>query len=268
MPVVDFRREGTKMIDPVIFELGPITVRWYGLIMATAFLAGIILAYHRAGQNRIDPDHIISMVTLIIPAAIIGARIYYVAFEWEHYAANPIEALYIWHGGLAIHGGIIGGTLAGLWYVRRHNLSPWLTADIVAPSLILGQVIGRWGNFINQEAFGGPVSYEYIRRFPRFIQEQMYIAGQYVHPTFLYESCWNLAVFGVLVYRWPRKRFNGEIAMLYLILYSAGRFIIEGLRTDSLMLGPLKVAQLVSLLLIAVGLVGLYWLWRRASLAR
>jgi len=185
------------MIDPIAFEIGPITVRWYGLIMTTAFLTGILLAYHRAGQNQVDPDHMISMVTLIIPAAIIGARIYYVAFEWEQYAANPIETLFIWHGGLAIHGGIIGGTLAGLWYVRRHNLNPWLTADIVAPSLILGQAIGRWGNFINQEAFGGPVSYEYISRFPRFIQEQMHIAGQYVHPTFLYESCWNLAVFGV-----------------------------------------------------------------------
>jgi len=251
------------LLDPVAFEIGPVTIRWYGIIMSSAFLAGILLAYIRAGQNRINPDHIITMVTLIIPAAIIGARIYYVAFEWENYAANPLDALAIWHGGLAIHGGIIGGVLAGIWYVRRHNLHLWLVADIVAPSLILGQAIGRWGNFINQEAHGGPVSYEFISHFPSFIQDQMFIGGQYVHPTFLYESAWNLVVFAVLVWRWPRKRFHGEIAMLYLILYSVGRFVIEGLRTDSLMVGELRVAQLVSLLMIAAGLTGLYLLGRR-----
>jgi phosphatidylglycerol:prolipoprotein diacylglycerol transferase len=251
------------LLDPIAFEIGPVTISWYGIILSSAFLAGILLAYFRAGQNGVNPDHIITMVTLIIPAAIIGARVYYVAFEWENYAANPLDALAIWHGGLAIHGGLIGGVLAGLWYVRRNNLHLWLVADIVAPSLILGQAIGRWGNFINQEAHGGSVSYEFISHFPRFIQEQMYIAGQYVHPTFLYESAWNLAVFAVLIWRWPRKRFHGEIAMFYLILYSLGRFFIEGLRTDSLMAGELRVAQLVSLLMIAAGLTGLYFLGRR-----
>jgi len=253
------------MIDPVAFEVGPLTVRWYGIIMASAFLTGIFLAYYRAAASGKDPNHIFNMVTLIIPAAIIGARAYYVAFEWENYAGNFYEMVAIWHGGLAIHGGIIGGVLAGLVYVRIHRLPLWKISDIMAPSLILGQAIGRWGNFINQEAHGGPVSEEFISHFPAFIQKQMYINGQYFHPAFLYESLWDFFVFLVLLIRWPRKKFQGEIAFLYLVLYSAGRFFIEGIRTDSLMLGPFRVAQLVSVGLIIVGLVALFTGYSRAK---
>jgi phosphatidylglycerol:prolipoprotein diacylglycerol transferase len=253
------------MIDPVAFQIGPLQIRWYGIIMATAFLTGIYLALRRAEQNRVDPNHILNMVTLIIPAAIIGARAYYVFFEWPSYQHNPWEALAIWHGGLAIHGGLLGGTLAGIWYARRHKLSVSLLADILAPSIILGQAIGRWGNFINQEAHGGPVSPEFMAHFPEFIRRQMFIEGQYYHPTFLYESLWNLAVFTFLTWYWPRKRFTGEVALLYLGLYSAGRFFIEGLRTDSLMLGPVRVAQLVSLLLIILALAGIWYGRKKAG---
>lgn len=245
------------MIDPVAFEIGPLTVRWYGIIMATAFLIGIILAYYRAAANGIDPNHVLNMVTLIIPSAIIGARIYYVIFEWENYAGNFYKMIAIWHGGLAIHGGIIGGILAGLAYVKIYRLPLWKMADIMAPSLILGQAIGRWGNFINQEAHGGPVSESFISHFPTFIQKQMYINGQYYHPAFLYESLWDFLVFLVLIIRWPRKKFQGEIAFLYLVLYSIGRFFIEAIRTDSLMLGPFRVAQLVSIILIIIGTIAL-----------
>jgi phosphatidylglycerol:prolipoprotein diacylglycerol transferase len=248
-----------SVIDPVAIHIGPLQIRWYGIIMATAFLTGIFLALRRAEQNRMDSNHILNMVTLIIPAAIIGARIYYVIFEWSSYQHNPWEALAIWHGGLAIHGGLLGGTLAGVWYARRHKLSVPLLADILAPSVILGQAIGRWGNFINQEAHGGPVSPEFMAYFPDFIRRQMFIEGQYYHPTFLYESLWNLAVFAFLMWYWPRKRFTGEVALLYLGLYSAGRFFIEGLRTDSLMLGPVRVAQLVSLLLIGLAVTGIWY---------
>jgi len=252
------------MIDPVAIQFGPLAIRWYGIFMATAFLLGIWLASRRAQQNNIDPNHILNMVTLIIPASIIGARLYYVLFTWDSYRYEPLEMLAIWHGGLAIHGGIIGGLLAGLFYVRRYKLQPWLMADIAAPSVILGQAIGRWGNFINQEAHGGPVTEQFMSHFPAFIKNQMFIEGQYFHPTFLYESMWNLLVFVMLTWRWPRKKVDGEIAFLYLILYSSGRFFVESLRTDSLMIGPIKVAQLVSIILIIIGAVGI-WLLRQNS---
>lgn len=253
------------MINPIAFYLGSIPIHWYGIIIASAFVTGIFLAYHRAEQVGIDPNHIINMVTLIIPAAIIGARLYYVIFEWENYAANPIEALAIWHGGLAIHGGLIGGVLAGYFYVRKNKLPLWQLADICAPSIILGQAIGRWGNFINQEAHGGPVSESFISRFPAFIQNQMFIKGQYYHPTFLYESLWNLGVFVFLYLYWKHKRFKGEIAFLYLGLYSVGRFFIEGLRTDSLMLGSIRVAQLVSLTLIVISAAAIIYGRKKAK---
>lgn len=246
-------------IDPVALEVGPFAIRWYGIIMATAFMIGTLLAYSRASRAGIDPDHIISIVAIIIPAAIIGSRLYYVAFNWSEYSQDPIGILAVWHGGLAIHGGIIGGVLAGLWFVRKYHLSAWNMADVLAPSLIIGQAIGRWGNFINQEAYGGPVSEEFISAFPAFIQKQMYIDGQYYHPAFLYESLWDFGIFLVLTYYWSKRRVQGEVAALYLILYSIGRFFIEGLRTDSLMLGSYKVAQIVSLLLIIAGILIIYF---------
>lgn len=255
------------MIDPVAFTLGPVQVRWYGIIMASAFTVGTILAYRRAAREKINPDHIINIIIVIIPAAIIGARLYYVAFQWPEYVQDPLSVLAIWHGGLAIHGGIIGGVAAGLWYAGKHRLPAWNTADILSPSLILGQAIGRWGNFINQEAYGGPVTEGFMSAFPAFIRNQMYIGGSYHHPTFLYESVWDFGVFLFLTYFWPRRRVPGEVALLYLILYSAGRFGIEGLRMDSLMLGPFRVAQLVSLLLIAGGTLMFYLRRKNRKLA-
>ncbi|MFZ5643169.1 MAG: prolipoprotein diacylglyceryl transferase [Bacillota bacterium] len=241
------------MINPVAFEIGTIEVRWYGIILSAAFLTGTLLAYRRAARTEISQDHIINLITLIIPAAIIGARLYYVAFTWPEYRDDPLSALAIWQGGLAIHGGILGGVLAGLWYLKRYGLSVWNTADILAPSLILGQAIGRWGNFINQEAHGGPVSEQFMEIFPNFIKEQMFIEGRYYQPTFLYESVWDFGVFLFLTYYWNRRKVPGEVALLYLVLYSLGRLVIEGLRTDSLMLGPIRIAQLVSLALILAG---------------
>lgn len=245
------------MIDPVAFTIGSISVYWYGVIIASAFLVGIFLAYRLAQRTGIDPEHIINMVLLVIPAAFIGARLYYVIFEWHRYAGNFLEIFAVRHGGLAIHGGLIGGVLAGYLYVRKHRLPVYKIADICAPSVILGQAIGRWGNFFNQEAHGGPVSYDFISRFPEFIKNQMYIYGQYHHPTFLYESLWNLSVFAFLMIYWHKKRFEGEIAFLYLGLYSLGRFFIEGLRTDSLMLGPIMMAQLVSVVLIVISVLAI-----------
>lgn len=240
------------MIDPVAIQIGPISIHWYGIFIDTAFILGAVLAYYNAKKSGLSTEHLLNMIILIIPSAMIGARIYYVIFNWSSYAGNPWEALAIWHGGLAIHGGLLGGAIAGYIYIKKYNLNFWKFADVVAPSIILGQAIGRWGNFINQEAFGYPVSREYIGKFPSFIREQMYIGNQYHHPTFLYESLWNLAVFSILIYIYNRKQFDGQIMLLYLALYSAGRFFIESLRMDSEMLGPFRLAQLISLLLIAL----------------
>ncbi|OPX84767.1 MAG: Prolipoprotein diacylglyceryl transferase [Pelotomaculum sp. PtaB.Bin104] len=243
------------MISPIAIQVGPLPIYWYGIIMTAAFILATALAYRLALASDIDPEHILNLLILIIPAAIIGARLYYVFFNWTDYSNNPLEIFAIRHGGLAIHGGLLGGFIAGFYYVRKHKLDFWKMADLLAPCLILGQAIGRWGNFINQEAFGGPVPRQFISKFPDFIQKQMFIGGQYHHPTFLYESLWNLLVFIILIVSLKREKFQGQVFLYYLAFYSAGRFFIEGLRTDSLMLGPVRVAQLVSLILVAVAFV-------------
>ena len=248
-------------MNPIAFYLGPLPIYWYGLLIALAFGLGMVLALYNSSQRGINPDKLSDLLLLVIPSAIIGARLYYVAFNWGYYASNPLEIPAVWHGGLAIHGGIIGGFLAGYWYIRRHpELKLWAVADIIAPSLILGQAIGRWGNFFNQEAHGGPVTPEFISRFPEFIQKGMLIEGQYYHPTFLYESLWNGLVFVILIWMLRQKSWpDGVVAMSYLILYSFGRFFVEGLRTDSLMLGTFKAAQVVSIISIILAAVFIYW---------
>ncbi|GAW91645.1 prolipoprotein diacylglyceryl transferase [Calderihabitans maritimus] len=236
-------------MDPVAFELGPFTVRWYGLLMSTAIALGTYLAYRQAERDRVNPEHILNLVLVTVPFALIGARIYYVIFRWDFYRQQPEEIIAIWHGGLAIHGALIAGTIAAYLYIRKNRLNFWQMADIVAPSIVLGQAIGRWGNFFNQEAYGYPTNLPWA----------MYIAGEYRHPTFLYESLWDLAVFVFLL--WLRKRqgvYKGDIFLSYLGLYSLGRFIIEGFRTDSLMLGPLRMAQVISVVFIFVSAVILY----------
>lgn len=264
---ISLRKDVCFMLDPVAVQIGPVSIHWYGIIMTTAFILGTALAYRSAAGNGINPDHVLNMLILIIPVAIVCARLYYVAFSWEDYRYDPLEALAVWHGGLAIHGGLIGGFLAGYYYVKKQRLDFWKIGDIFAPSIILGQAIGRWGNFFNQEAFGGPVSPEFISRFPAFIQKQMYIGGQYHHPTFLYESAWDFLVFIFLMVMRKKSNIPGMIMFLYLGLYSAGRFFIEGMRTDSLMLGPIRVAQLVSLLLIGLAIVGIYFRWKKTKLS-
>lgn len=238
------------MLNPVAFQIGPFTIYWYGIIITFAFILGTILAYHHAKKTDIDPEHILNMLILIIPASIIGARLFQVLSVWDDYKSNPLEIFATWHGGLAIHGGLIGGFLVGYYYVRKHRLDFWKLADIFAPSIILGQAIGRWGNFINQEAYGSAVTRAYISHFPDFIQRQMFIGGQYHHPAFLYESVWDLLVFIILMVYLRRQHFNGQIMLLYLTLYSAGRFFIESIRLDSLMWGPFRSAQFLSVLII------------------
>lgn len=226
------------LLDPVAFSLGPITVHWYGIILGTAALVGLWLAVMEGKRFGISPDFFMDLLLIGVPSAIIGARIYYVAFKWEAYKDNWLDIFKIWEGGIAIYGALIGAVIAGYFYFRRKGYSFWRIADICAPSLIVGQMIGRWGNYVNQEAHGGPVSESFLRdtlHLPSWITDQMYIDGQFYHPTFLYESLWNLV--GLLLLFWLRRRpflRAGELFVSYMMWYSVGRFFIEGLRTDSL----------------------------------
>ena len=244
-------------MDPIAFQIGPIAVRWYGILMSSALAIGTLLAYREAVRQKLDPDQIINLVIIAAPLAFIGARAYYVIFRWSYYSTNPSEIPAIWHGGLAIHGALIAGVLAGYFFVKWQKLRFWQIADIVAPSIILGQAIGRWGNFFNQEAYGYPTDLPWA----------MYIDGAYRHPTFLYESLWDLGVFLFLLWYRRRKGIkHGEVFLIYAILYSAGRFIVEAFRTDSLMLGSLRAAQVISIIIImaAVGLI----YYRRKKIAK
>ncbi|HEH2749732.1 TPA: prolipoprotein diacylglyceryl transferase [Staphylococcus aureus] len=243
-------------IDPVAFNFGPLSVRWYGIIIAVGILLGYFVAQRALVKAGLHKDTLVDIIFYSALFGFIAARIYFVIFQWPYYAENPGEIIKIWHGGIAIHGGLIGGFIAGVIVCKVKNLNPFQIGDIVAPSIILAQGIGRWGNFMNHEAHGGPVSRAFLEQLhlPNFIIENMYINGQYYHPTFLYESIWDVAGFIILVN--IRKHLKlGETFFLYLTWYSFGRFFIEGLRTDSLMLtSNIRVAQLVSILLILISI--------------
>ncbi len=189
----------------------------------------------------------LNIVLLSLPIGIIGARLYYVVFEFDNYRNNIMEAFNIRHGGLAIHGGLIFALGSALIYTKIKKLNFIKFADVAAPSIILAQALGRWGNFFNQEAHGDAVIYEFIKHFPMFIQKGMNINGIYYNPTFLYESVWNIIVFIILMVILRKNKKSGTVFFTYIGLYSIGRFIIEGMRTDSLMIGNLRMAQLVSL---------------------
>jgi phosphatidylglycerol:prolipoprotein diacylglycerol transferase len=235
----------------VAIHIGPLAIRWYGVLIAGAVLLGTLLAQREAVRRREDPDQLLNVIVLTILVALVGARLYYVAFNWPYYRLHPGKILAVWEGGLAIHGGLIAGGLAVFLYGRARRLPIATYLDILVPSVILGQAIGRWGNFFNQEAFGTPTDLPwklYIDPYHR----PAHLAGfEYFHPTFLYESLWDLGVFAVLYFVLRRRVEDrpGALTLCYFALYSVGRFIVEGFRTDSLMLGPLRAAQVMSALL-------------------
>lgn len=244
-------------IDPIAFELGPISVHWYGIIIAVGILLGYFIAQESVKHIGFDKDILIDIIFWSAIFGFIAARIYFVIFQWPYYAQHPIEIPMIWYGGIAIHGGLIGGFITGIFVCKQKNINPFQIGDVIAPSLILGQGIGRWGNFMNHEAHGGPVSKSFLENIhiPDFIIDNMYIDGQYYQPTFLYESIWDILGFVILISLRKHLRI-GDTFALYLIWYSIGRFFVEGLRTDSLMLtGDIRVAQLMSVVLIVAGIV-------------
>jgi phosphatidylglycerol---prolipoprotein diacylglyceryl transferase len=252
--------ETIQPLNPIALDLGPLQVHWYGIIIGFGVLLGLYIAVKEAEKRGIGKELFVDFILYAVPIAIISARIYYVIFQWEYYSQNPGDIIKIWNGGIAIHGAVIGGILTAIVFTKVKKISFWKLADVTAPSLLLGQAIGRWGNFMNQEAHGGEVSRAFLENLylPEFIINQMYINGAYYHPTFLYESLWNLVgVALLLVLRRSNLRI-GEIFLSYVIWYSVGRFFIEGLRTDSLMLTEtLRIAQVISIvsIIVAIGLL-------------
>src|SRR5690554_2596934 len=242
-------------MDPVAFSIFGLEVRWYGLLIAIAVMIGTLIATKEAGRKGIKEETFIDFLLFAVPVAILVARLYYVVFSWDYYSSNPGQILNIRGGGLAIHGAVIGGALVAIIFTRIKKLKFWTLADFAAPSLILGQAIGRWGNFANQEAHGGPTDLPW----------GIMVDGVKVHPTFLYESIWNFLVFGFLLwYRRKKAKADGEVFAMYLVLYSIARFLIEGMRTDSLMLGSIRVAQLISAIIIIVGIIFIRYIRKKA----
>lgn len=243
----------------VFINIGPITIYWYSITMLIAILSGIYLADRESRRMNMSSYFQDLLVPLII-FGIIGARLYYVIFNFSVYKNNLLSIFKIWEGGLAIYGAIIAGFLTILYYAKKNKQSILKTIDILIPSLILAQAIGRWGNFFNQEAHGPITSLEFLEKLnlPNFIINGMYINGAYYEPTFLYESVWCLIGFMIIILiRKISKRKPGIITMFYFLWYGLGRLFIEGIRTDSLYLGKFRVSQIVSIILIIIGIIGI-----------
>ncbi|MBF7123902.1 prolipoprotein diacylglyceryl transferase [Pediococcus pentosaceus] len=255
-------------LNPIAFNLGGIQVHWYGIIIASAVMLATILAVQEAKRRRIDPDSIYDLILWALPVAIITARMYYVIFEWGYYQNHVDEIVRVWDGGIAIYGALIGAGIVVYLFCRANWIPVWLMLDIIAPVLIMAQGIGRWGNFMNQEAFGRITSLTFLQslHLPHFIIQQMLIDGAYRQPTFLYESLWDILGFIVLMSLRHKKHLfkQGEVFLSYVIWYAFGRFFVEGMRTDSLMLLGIRVSQWLSVILF-IGAIGIL-VFRRKSM--
>ena len=268
-----------------LLNIGPIYIRWYGFLISFALLFGLFLSKKLAKSRGINPEYINKLLPSLVFSSIVGARIYYVIFEYRLFSGNNFftsiyflnlkiklpSFLAIWEGGIAIHGALIGGFISLLIFCKSNKLHFKTILDLIMPSLILGQSIGRWGNFFNNEAFGIPTNYPWKLFIPIQFRPIDFIDSEFFHPTFLYESLWNLIVFIILIYIFNKQtKINsvkpGLISCIYLITYSFGRFWIEGLRTDPLCLGGyppfceggLRIAQFISIFLFTSGIIWLY----------
>lgn len=257
-----FKNHGLKLnINDVAFKIGSFEVRWYGLLISFVVLLSIFLGMRSCKKYNIDPNDLLDYLIFALPAAIIGLRVYYVAFNFSQYKDNLLSVFYFWEGGLAIYGGIIGAVIA-IFIVSKVKKQKFLhIVDFLIGYVALGQAVGRWGNFFNQEAFGGPTTLPWGMtgdKIALFVRSQGWDIGTLVHPTFLYESLWCFIVFtAIMLYR--RSKFyksDGECLALYMIMYGFERMLVEGLRTDSLYIGKtgIRVSQLLSAILVIVGI--------------
>lgn len=245
-------------MNPILISFGSIKIYWYSVIMFLAILLGGLIVLKEAKKFKIPENFMVNLFFYLIPIALIGARLYYVIFNFDYYMQDPISIFKVWEGGLAIHGGLIAGLLFIIFYTKKYKIKTLRILDFIVIGLILGQAIGRWGNFFNSEAHGAITTLQTLHNLliPDFIIEGMHIGGFYYHPTFLYESIWCLLGFSFLVLMRKYSYLKvGQLTSLYLIWYGVGRFFIEGMRTDSLMLGSIKMAQLVSFLMVIIGLI-------------
>ena len=253
-------------IDRVAFNLLGIPIYWYALIIVSGIIIAMWLSSREAVRVGLKSEDVTDFMLWGLPLSIIGARLYYILFDLPQYIADPIQIFNIRSGGLAIYGGLIAGAITLYFFTKYHFISMWTFLDIAAPSVLLAQAIGRWGNFMNHEAYGPVTTRVFLENLhiPRFIIDNMYIEGFYRQPTFLYESVWSLIGFILLLFLRNKKHLlkKGEVLLVYVMWYSFGRFCIEGLRTDSLyFLGVIRISQLLSAFLF-VGTIILF-IWRR-----
>ena len=240
--VISFPSLGIE-IDPArALTLGPVSINLYGLIIACGLLLAVVYATKRSRQFGLKSDDLIDGVLFIVPFAIICARLYYCIFEWDSYKDNPIEILYIWNGGLAIYGGVIGAALGIIVFSKVKKVNIGAVLDITSLGFLIGQSIGRWGNFFNREAFGAETD-SFLRM---GLTNARTGAITYVHPTFLYESLWNAAGFALIHFLSKKRKYDGQVALLYVAWYGLGRTFIEGLRQDSLYWGNFRVSQMLA----------------------
>ena len=247
-------------MNPVIFSIGRLEIRWYSFLILVAVFIGFILAIREGKKKGIDSDVIFDLGFYTVVFGIVGARLYYVLFNLDYVRNNILEVFKIWNGGLAIHGGILLGLITIIIFAKVRKIKILKLTDIVVTSLILGQAIGRWGNFFNSEAHGPVTTLNNLRSLriiPSFVIKGMKIDGVYYHPTFYYECLWCLLGFIIIILiRWFYKNIkDGHITCIYLMWYSIGRFFIESLRTDSLMLGKYKMAQVISIVIFVISFI-------------
>ncbi|MBE6147256.1 MAG: prolipoprotein diacylglyceryl transferase [Firmicutes bacterium] len=246
-------------MDRIALDLGFLQIYWYSIFIFLGILVGVTLILKEAKKHNINEDFMVNLIFYTVIFGLVGARLYYVAFNLDYYLQYPFEILEVWNGGLAIHGGILFGLLWILIYCKKYKVRTSKVLDISVVGLIIGQAIGRWGNFFNQEAYGAITTLESLQELgmPQFIIDGMFIQGAYRQPAFFYESIWCLfGFFALLMIRRSYKYLKtGQLTGFYLIWYSVGRFFIEYMRTDSLMLGELKMAQVVSIACIILGIL-------------
>ena len=227
--LISFPGLGLELDPPSTIQLGPLTIHFYGLIIAVGMLLAVLYASKRSKEFGLKEDDLIDGVLWVTPFAIICARLYYCIFEWDQYASNPISILYIWNGGLAIYGGVLGAVIGLSVFCKVRKIKATAMMDVVSLGLLIGQLVGRWGNFMNREAFGAPTD--------SFLRMGLYNtatgAVEYYHPTFLYESLWNFVGFLLLHFLSKKRKYDGQVALGYVAWYGLGRAFIEGLRMDS-----------------------------------
>ena len=256
---ISFPFLGIEVNPPRVLELGPLTIHFYGAIIAAGLLLGMLYCLRRSREFGLKEDDILDGFLWITPFAIVCARIYYCVFSWDEYAADPISVLYIWNGGIAIYGSVIGAIIGMAVFAKIKKVKLTAVLDLVLMAFLIGQFIGRWGNFMNREAFGAATDSYFRMGLYNTVTNQW----EFYHPTFLYESVWNMVGFLLLHFLSKKRQYDGQMALGYAAWYGLGRCFIEGLRVDSLWWGPFRVSQVLAGVTCVAALAVLAWQYTR-----